>query len=120
MLKQLMDSARNALERLEARRKQLAMLALAFFPALAHAADWMAEMSEYAEYVKVGIYAFSFIFFLCCVGFGGLRLMASRMAGDHSYGWMDFLQLFVVGAVVGAAIAVFAPWAWESLGGTIS
>ncbi|MNE18773.1 hypothetical protein D3C80_1118280 [compost metagenome] len=120
MLKQLMNSARNALERLETRRKQLAMLALAFFPAFAHAADWMAEMNEYADYVNKGIYAFSFLFFLCCVGFGSIRLMASRMAGDHSYGWMDFLQLFVVGAVVGGAVAVFAPWAWEALGGTVS
>lgn len=119
MLKQLIESACNALQRVLVRRQQLAVLAVAFTPVLAHAEDWLAKLNDYADYVQAGLYALSFTIFLCCVAYGGIRLLIARLAGDHSYGWLDFLQVFVIGAAVGAAIAVFAPWAWKALGGTV-
>lgn len=119
MFKQLIEAARSALKRVQVRRQQLAVMALAFTPVLAHAADWLEKLNQYADYVQLGLYALSFTIFLCCVAYGGIRLMVARLAGDHSFGWMDFLQMFVIGAAVGAAIAVFAPWAWKALGGTI-
>jgi hypothetical protein len=119
MLKQLIESACNALQRAQVRRQQLAVMAVAFTPVLAHAADWLEKLNEYAEYVQLGLYALSFTVFLCCVAYGGIRLTLARVVGDHSYGWLDFLQMFVIGAAVGAAIGVFAPWAWKALGGTV-
>ncbi|WP_271408111.1 hypothetical protein [Pseudomonas sp. Q1-7] len=119
MFKQLIASACNALQRAQVRRQQLAVMAVALTPVLAHADDdWLAKLNEYADYVQLGLYALSFTLFLCCTAYGGIRLMVARLAGDHSYGWMDFLQIFVIGAAVGGAIAVFAPWAWKALGGT--
>lgn len=119
MLKQLIESAYSALQRIQMRRKQLAIMAVAFTPVFAHAADWLAKLKEYGNYVQLGLYALSFTIFLCCTAYGAIRLMVARLAGDHSYGWMDFLQIFVIGAAAGGAMAVFAPWAWQALGGTI-
>lgn len=119
MLKQLIESACSALQRVQVRRKQLAVMAVAFTPVLAHAQDWLAKLNEYGEYVKLGLYALAFTVFLCCVAYGSIRLVIARVVGDHSYGWLDFLQMFVIGAAAGAAMAVFAPWAWQALGGTV-
>ncbi|MCY1291152.1 hypothetical protein D9M70_403290 [compost metagenome] len=119
MLKQLIESACSALQHVQVRRQRLAVMAVAFTPMLAQADDWLATLNQYADYVQLGLYALSFTLFLCCTAYGGIRLMVARLAGDHSYGWLDFLQIFVIGAAVGAAIAVFAPWAWKALGGTV-
>ncbi|MCY1271830.1 hypothetical protein D9M68_356020 [compost metagenome] len=115
MFKQLMKAAHNALEGMEARRAQLAVLAVALFPVLAHA-DWYNTLDDYAKQIQAGLYLLAGTIAIGAIVWCGLRWMVARSTGDHSVGFTDYISTIGIAGLVGGSIAA-GTYAWQFFGG---
>lgn len=100
--------------RLNKQELHIIVLALACVPTLA-SADWMSTLQTYATNIRLGLYAIGGTIAVSGLVWSGIQWLLSRMAGDRSHGFMDYLKDTGVVVAVGAAV-VLGTAAWQVFG----
>lgn len=90
------------------------VLSLACLPTLA-SATWITTLQTQATNIRLGLYALGGTIAVGGLVWSGIQWLFSRMSGDRSHGFMDYLKDTGVVVAVGAAV-VMGTGAWQIFG----